>query len=327
MIDLGVIIHEYPQCLKSRAKLSAILHDLYPQENREINLILASYECGIPDRISNLTYIDAALMNKLINKLEKEYGFQREYAKKSIESWARGYLCTIDDVASDDEDNEKEKIPDCTKPGVVYAVSCCENGAAGLYRLTAQLSKQESPNNDDRSDILSQVMYDAIQNAITNFEDSSKINQLWKCLTEKIIDDYGTEHGPAMLWKLYGKAKENEFRSFNINYTLFDDTEIPKQVSVATLISIFSSWFSISTMPGLVVTGDVTKTGEILKVEKMTEVLQLCIESGAKTVLVPALSTADLFSVPANLIGKIEPIFYYSAEQAILKSLNFHELQ
>ena len=52
MIDLGVIIHEYPQCLKSRAKLSAILHDLYPQENREINLILASYECGIPDRIS-----------------------------------------------------------------------------------------------------------------------------------------------------------------------------------------------------------------------------------------------------------------------------------
>ena len=39
-MNLNIILIKYPQCLESRAKLSAILRDLYPSERREINIVL-----------------------------------------------------------------------------------------------------------------------------------------------------------------------------------------------------------------------------------------------------------------------------------------------
>ena len=58
-MNLRIILNQYPQCLESRAKLSAILRDLYPSERREINIVLDIYECGIADKIKHLKNIDA----------------------------------------------------------------------------------------------------------------------------------------------------------------------------------------------------------------------------------------------------------------------------
>ena len=45
-MNLNIILIKYPQCLESRAKLSAILRDLYPSERREINIVLdILYSC------------------------------------------------------------------------------------------------------------------------------------------------------------------------------------------------------------------------------------------------------------------------------------------
>lgn len=50
----------------------------------------------------------------------------------------------------------------------------------------------------------------------------------------------------------------------------------------------------------LVVIGNMTVGGTIAKVEELANVLQVCVDAGAKRVLIPAASVADLQTVPAD---------------------------
>ena len=79
-MNLHIILDQYPQCLESRAKLSAILRDLYPNERRKINIILDIYECGIANRISRLKGIDALQLQTFCRQLEIEYALPQEFA-------------------------------------------------------------------------------------------------------------------------------------------------------------------------------------------------------------------------------------------------------
>lgn len=49
--------------------------------------------------------------------------------------------------------------------------------------------------------------------------------------------------------------------------------------------------------------------------------LQVCLDSGAKKVLLPITSAADLGTVPPELVGSFNLIFYNSAEDAVFKAL------
>ena len=70
-----------------------------------------------------------------------------------------------------------------------------------------------------------------------------------------------------------------------------------------------------------VVLGDLSIGGTIKKVEELANTLQVCLDSGAKKVLIPITSAVDLGTVPADLIGCFNIIFYQSAEDAVFKAL------
>ena len=57
------------------------------------------------------------------------------------------------------------------------------------------------------------------------------------------------------------------------------------------------------------------------KVDELANALQVCLDSGAKKVLLPITSAADLGLVPADLIGCFNLVFYQSAEDAVYKAL------
>ena len=67
--------------------------------------------------------------------------------------------------------------------------------------------------------------------------------------------------------------------------------------------------------------GDLSIGGTIIKVDELANVLQVCLDSGAKKVLLPMSSAADLSTVPPDLIGAFNLIFYVSAEDAVFKAL------
>ena len=62
-------------------------------------------------------------------------------------------------------------------------------------------------------------------------------------------------------------------------------------------------------------------SGTLVKVDELANALQVCLDSGAKKVLLPLTSAADLATVPADLIGSFNLIFYSSAEDAVFKAL------
>jgi len=71
----------------------------------------------------------------------------------------------------------------------------------------------------------------------------------------------------------------------------------------------------------LAVLGEISIAGTMMKVDELANALQVCLDSGAKKVLLPITSAADLSTVPAELIGCFNLIFYQSPEDAIYKAL------
>lgn len=59
----------------------------------------------------------------------------------------------------------------------------------------------------------------------------------------------------------------------------------------------------------------------IVQLEYFYDVLQVCLDSGAKKVLLPITSTVDMATVPPELMGKFNLIFYQSPEDAVFKAL------
>lgn len=51
--------------------------------------------------------------------------------------------------------------------------------------------------------------------------------------------------------------------------------------------------------------------------EELVNVLQVCVDAGAKRILIPAASVADLQTVPADLLVKFQPIFYAAPIDAV----------
>lgn len=69
------------------------------------------------------------------------------------------------------------------------------------------------------------------------------------------------------------------------------------------------------------VLGEISIAGTLIKVDELANSLQVCLDSGAKKVLLPIVSAADIGAVPSDLIGCFNLIFYSSAEDAVYKAL------
>ena len=73
--------------------------------------------------------------------------------------------------------------------------------------------------------------------------------------------------------------------------------------------------------PEQAILGSLTLGGTVTKVEDLANTLQVCLDSGAKKVLLPIASTVDMPSVPAELMGKFSILFFSSPEEAVFKAL------
>ncbi len=62
-------------------------------------------------------------------------------------------------------------------------------------------------------------------------------------------------------------------------------------------------------------------SGTLIKVDELANALQVCLDSGAKKVLIPATSMVDFATVPPDLMSAFQLIPYQSAEDAVFKAL------
>lgn len=65
----------------------------------------------------------------------------------------------------------------------------------------------------------------------------------------------------------------------------------------------------------------------MIKADELANSLQVCLDSGAKKVLLPITSAPDLGSVPAELVGCFNLISYQTAEDAVFKALGVEKME
>ena len=110
-------------------------------------------------------------------------------------------------------------------------------------------------------------------------------------------------------------------KDYIINYQDLQGIGMTKTLALPTLIAICSIALQKPVLSSLAVLGETTISGTLVKVENLADALQVCLDSGAKKVLLPILSAADLGTVPPELMGSFNIIFYSSAEDAVYKAL------
>lgn len=106
-----------------------------------------------------------------------------------------------------------------------------------------------------------------------------------------------------------------------LNYQDMQGIGMTSTLALPTLIALCSISIGKSVQSSLAVLGEISISGTLMKVENLADTLQVCLDSGAKKVLLPQISAVDLATVPADLMSSFNLIFYQSAEDAVFKAL------
>lgn len=185
-------------------------------------------------------------------------------------------------------------IPEGTcNPGQIYTVSQGKSGMLGVFCLESQML----PGNGkfERTGIGSDRDAKESTNTAFNFlkANGNRISGSISTTTKDYIINYQDLQGIGMTGKL----------------------------ALPTLIAMCSIALGKPTLSSLAVLGEISISGTMMKVDELANSLQVCLDSGAKRVLLPITSAAELGTVPADLIGSFNLIFYSSAEDAVFKAL------
>lgn len=110
-------------------------------------------------------------------------------------------------------------------------------------------------------------------------------------------------------------------KDYIINYQDLQGIGMTNCLALPSLIALCSIALSKPTISSLAVLGEISIAGTMIKVDELANALQVCLDSGAKKVLLPITSAADLGTVPPELISNFNIVFYSSAEDAVFKAL------
>ena len=93
------------------------------------------------------------------------------------------------------------------------------------------------------------------------------------------------------------------------------------KLALPTLIALCSIALGRPVQSSLVVLGEISISGTMIKVDELASTLQVCLDSGAKRVLIPSTSIEDFATVKPVLLCAFQLFPYLSAEDAVFKAL------
>ena len=91
--------------------------------------------------------------------------------------------------------------------------------------------------------------------------------------------------------------------------------------SVGFLIGIISSILDRPVRPSLVILGSMSLMGELVEASSLVDKLQLAVDSGAGTVLLPAKNKDSFSKIPDEILDELELVFYTDPIEAASKAL------
>ena len=110
-------------------------------------------------------------------------------------------------------------------------------------------------------------------------------------------------------------------KDYIINYQDLQGLGMTKTLALPTLVALCSIALQRPIQSSMVILGDFSIGGTILKVENLASTLQVCLDSGAKKVLLPAATMMDLATVPPDLMSAFQLVPYNDPADAVFKAL------
>lgn len=178
-------------------------------------------------------------------------------------------------------------------PGQVYTVSRGRSGMIGVFRLESQMLPGSGK--FERTGIGSDRDAKEATNTAFNY---------LKANGERISSSISTST-----------------KDYIINYQDLQGIGMTGKLALPTLIALCSIALGRPVLSSAAILGEISISGTMIKVDELPNALQVCLDSGAKKVLLPMTSATELGTVPADLIGSFNLIFYNSAEDAVFKAL------
>ncbi|MGN0482323.1 MAG: protease Lon-related BREX system protein BrxL [Lachnospiraceae bacterium] len=180
-----------------------------------------------------------------------------------------------------------------TNPGQVYTVSRGKSGMIGVFRLESQMLPGSGK--FDRTGLGSDRDAKEASNTAFNYlkANGNRISASISTLNKDYIINYQDLQGIGMTGTL----------------------------ALPTLIALCSIALGRSVQSSMAIMGEISISGTMIKVDELANALQVCLDSGAKKVLIPAISMVDFATVPPDLMAAFQLIPYQSAEDAVFKAL------
>ncbi len=178
-------------------------------------------------------------------------------------------------------------------PGQVYTVSQGKSGMIGVFRLESQML----PGNGklERTGLGSDR--DAKESSNTAF-------------------NYLKANGRRISGSISTTSKD-----YIINYQDLQGIGMTGKLALPTLIALCSIALGKPVQSSTAILGEISIGGTLVKVEHLADTLQVCLDCGAKKVLLPQTSFVDFATVPPELMSAFQLIPYQSAEDAVFKAL------
>ena len=178
-------------------------------------------------------------------------------------------------------------------PGQVYTVSRGKSGMLGVFRLESQML----PGNGkfERTGLGSDREAKESSNVAFSF---------LKANCNRISGSISTT-----------------LKDYIINYQDLQGIGMTGTLALPSLIALCSIALGRPVQSSMAVLGEMSIGGTLLKVDELANTLQVCLDSGAKKILMPAVSMPDLATVPADLSTAFDFILYKKPEEAVIKAL------
>ncbi len=178
-------------------------------------------------------------------------------------------------------------------PGQVYTVSQGKSGMIGVFRLESQMLP--GGGKFERTGLGS------------DREAKESTNSAFS---------YLKANGNRISGNISTTAKD-----YIINYQDLQGIGMTGKLALPTLIALCSIALGRPVQSSTAILGEISISGTLIKVENLADTLQVCLDSGAKKVLLPQTSFTDFATVPPELMSAFQLIPYQSAEDAVFKAL------
>ncbi len=180
-----------------------------------------------------------------------------------------------------------------TKPGEVYAVASAKSNKIGVYKFEVQVVTGSGKYEKSGLGSSSQAK-ESIKTAFNFFKANAKSISQSISVKEKDYFLHVQDH--------YGVGMSED-------------------LALAAFISLCSGAIERSVQEQTAILGSMTIGGSVIIIEELSDLLQVCLDAGAKRVLIPIASAGKIATVPPDLFSKFQISFYEDPIDAVYKSM------